>query len=98
MAILISRTLSWRDKPYLLGSFVRCGFRALWIRRIQAGLALIAVRYSGPPHVVLERFEGKLAGLDQVLYLVQQCGGIEVCPLDALVALHTAVQSKEIPE
>lgn len=90
----ISETTSERCRVrgcYLLGLFVRCGFRALWIRRIQTGPALIAVRYSGPPHVVLECFKGKLAGLDQVLYLVQQCGGIEIRPLDPFVALHTTV-------
>lgn len=59
------------DVLYLLGFFVRRGFRAFRIRWVQARLALIAVRYSGSLHEVLERFKGE--DELQLLHLVQHC-------------------------
>ena len=73
---------------YLLGFFVGRGFRTLRVRWVEAGLALVAVRYPGPLHVVLQSFEGKHEL--QFLHLVQHPHRVEIRPLDWLVRLRAA--------
>lgn len=80
--------------PYLLGLFVGRGFRAFWVRRVEAGLALVAVRYPGPLHVILEGFEGKHEL--QLLHLVQHHRRIQIRPLHRLVRLRAPARQRQI--
>lgn len=79
---------------YLLGFFVGRGFRTLRVRWVEAGLALVAVRYPGPLHVVLQSFEGKHEL--QFLHLVQHPQWIEIRPVHWLVHLRAATVEKII--
>lgn len=74
---------------YLLGFFVGRGFRTLRVRWVEARLALVAVRYPGPLHVVLQSFEGKHEL--EFLHLVEHPRWIEIRPLDRLVRLRPAI-------
>lgn len=79
---------------YLLRFFVGRGFRTLRVRWVEAGLALVAVRYPGPLHVVLQSFEGKHEL--QFLHLVQHPQWIEIRPVHWLVHLRAATVEKII--
>lgn len=77
---------------YLLGFFVGRGFRTLRVRWVEARLALVAVRYPGPLHVVLQSFEGKHEL--KFLHLVEHPRWIEIRPLDRLVRLRPAIMEQ----
>lgn len=77
---------------YLLGFFVGRGFRTLRVRWVEARLALVAVRYPGPLHVVLQSFEGKHEL--EFLHLVEHPRWIEIRPLDRLVRLRPAIMEQ----
>lgn len=59
------------------------GFWTVGILRVEAGLALIAIGYARPLHVVLDGVvrEAVLA----LPHVLEQLGGVQFCPLQRLI-------------